>query len=96
MVTDEEAMTLFHPQELRTISRCEVKLFGNTYYSAQWEEFHGEQMRIAYDIHDPAHVWVHNADGCLVAVARLNANSRDYMPRSYTETVGQALQSQER
>jgi hypothetical protein len=42
----------------RTISRCEIALFGNRYFSRALEEFHGERLRIGYDVNDASRVWV--------------------------------------
>ncbi|AKU24833.1 transposase [Massilia sp. NR 4-1] len=84
-VTDDEARPLFRPQELRTVRRCELELFGNRYFSRALEELHTEQVRVGYDIHDPATVWVYDADGRFICTAGLNANQRDYMPKSMVE-----------
>lgn len=81
-VADDEVRPLFRPQVLRTIRRCEIEVFGNRYFARALEEFHGEQLRIGYDIHDPAKVWVYDAEGRFICTAELDANKRDYMPQS--------------
>jgi putative transposase len=81
-VADDDARPLFRPQVLRTIRRCEIELFGNRYFSRALEEFHSEQLRIGYDIHDPHKVWVYDADGRFICTAAWDANKRDYMPKS--------------
>lgn len=81
-VADDEARPLFRPQVLRTVRRCEIELFGNRYFARALEEFHSEQLRVGYDIHDPAKVWVYDADGRFLCSAELDANKRDYMPKS--------------
>lgn len=81
-VTDDAARPLFRPQMLRTVRRGEIEMLGNRYFSRSLEEFHGEQLRIGYDIHDPQTVWVYDADGRFLCTAELDANKRDYMPKS--------------
>lgn len=81
-VSDDEARPLFRPQELRVVRRCELELFGNRYFARSLEEFHGSQLRVGYDIHDPQFVWVYDDDGRFLCKAELDANKRDYMPRS--------------
>jgi putative transposase len=85
LITDDEARPLFRPQVLRTVRRCEIELFGNRYFTRQLEEFHTEQLRVGYDIHDPAHVWVYDDAGRFICTAELDGNKRDYMPRSVIE-----------
>ncbi|WP_370459807.1 Mu transposase C-terminal domain-containing protein [Aquitalea sp. LB_tupeE] len=82
LVSDDEARPLFRPQLLRTVRRCEIELLGNRYFATALEEFHSEQLRIGYDIHDPARVWVYDADGRFICTAELDANKRDYVPQS--------------
>lgn len=81
-VSEFEAADLWRPYELRTVSRCEVALHGNTYYSPDLEPHHGEQVRVGYEIHDAARVWVRNLDGQLIAIAGFEANKRAYFPVS--------------
>ncbi|MCG8993248.1 Mu transposase C-terminal domain-containing protein [Laribacter hongkongensis] len=81
-VTDDEARPLFRPQMLRTVRRCEIELLGNRYFAKALEEYHGEQLRVGYDIHDPHLVWVYDDEGRFLCTAELDANKRDYMPKS--------------
>ncbi|BBF85730.1 phage transposase [Aquitalea magnusonii] len=80
----EEAY-LFRPQVERTISRCEISLFGNRYFSRTLEEFHGERLRIGYDVNDASRVWVYADDGRLICTAEWNANVRSFFPVSVIE-----------
>lgn len=84
-VSDDDTRPLFRPQALRTVRRCELELFGNRYFAKALEEFHTEQLRVGYDIHDPAKVWVYRDDGRFICTAELDGNKRDYMPRSVVE-----------
>lgn len=80
----EEAY-LFRPQVERTISRCEISVFGNRYFSRELEEFHGERLRIGYDVNDASQIWVYADDGRLICTAEWNANVRSYFPVSVIE-----------
>jgi putative transposase len=84
-VADDEVRPLFRPQALRTVRRCELELFGNRYFAKALEEFHTQQLRIGYDIHDPAKVWVYDEAGRFICNAELDANVREYMPKSVVE-----------
>lgn len=84
-VADDEVRPLFRPQVLRVVRRCEIEVFGNRYFTRALEEFHGEQLRVGYDIHDPAKVWVYDDEGRFICTADLDANKRDYMPKSVIE-----------
>lgn len=82
MISQEESISLFRPQVLRTIRRGEVELFGQRYFNAALEEFNGDELPVSYDIHDPQLVWVYSRDGRLICDAELDANKVDYMPQS--------------
>lgn len=84
-VNENEAAYLFRPQMERTVRRCEVALFGNTYYDKALEEFHGERVKVAYDIHDGSKVWVYSHRDVLICVAGFEANKDAYMPQSAIE-----------
>lgn len=85
VITEEDARPLFRPQTIRTVRRCEIELFTNRYFNPALEEFHGEKLRIAYDLHDPKMIWVYSSDGRLICTAELDANVRDYMAPSFVE-----------
>lgn len=82
LITEEETRPLFRPQTIRTVRRCEIELFTNRYFDAALEEFNGEKMRIAYDLHDPSRVWVYTSEGRLVCIAGLDANVQPYKAQS--------------
>ncbi|WP_423708635.1 Mu transposase C-terminal domain-containing protein [Undibacterium sp. WLX3042] len=84
-ITDDEARPLFRPQVMRSVRRCEIELFTNRYYSAALEEFHGTEVRVGYDLHDPHLVWIYADDGRLICTAELDGNKVDYMPQSFVE-----------
>ncbi|CAB3764222.1 Mu transposase C-terminal domain-containing protein [Paraburkholderia humisilvae] len=84
-LTDTEAQNVFRPRVERTVSRGEIALFNNRYFSGLLEEFHGEQVHVAFDIHDAQRVWVHHMDGRFICTAEFGANERHYMPMSFVE-----------
>lgn len=87
MVTDDEARPLFRPQVLRVINRAEVNLFNNRYFAPLLEEFHGEQVRIAYDIHDVEKIWIYNQKGVFLGVGELDGNKRAHHPQPVIEQL---------
>lgn len=84
-LTAAEAQNVFRPRVERTVSRGEIALFNNRYFSGLLEEFHGEQVQVAFDIHDAQRVWVHHMDGRFICTAEFGANERHYFPTSFVE-----------
>lgn len=81
--------TLFRPRVSRTVARGELTLFNNKYFARALEEFHGEQIHVAYDIHNPAAVWAYWPDGRLICTAEVNGNSKHYFPVAVVEQARQ-------
>lgn len=79
-LTDEEMVDFFRPRITRTATRGEINLFTNIYFSRQLEEFHGLALHVAYDIHDPAKVWIYAPDGRFICEAEVNGNKRAAFP----------------
>lgn len=75
----------FRPYALRKVARGEVKLFGNIYFSRELEQYHGAEVSVGYDIHDPHQVWVRDDEGRLIAKAEWNANRAAYFAKSVVE-----------
>ena len=84
-IESEEQMFLFLPQEIRTVQRSEVSLRNNRYYSPLLEEYHQQQVRIAYNEHNADRVWVLDMDGRFIAAADWDANARDFYPKAVVE-----------
>lgn len=80
MLEESTLYTLFRPRVTRTIQRAEIALFTNIYFARELAEFHGTEAQIAYDIHDPAKVWVYTPEGRFICEAQANGNRRHYMP----------------
>ena len=79
-LTEAELVDFFRPRIERTVARGEINLFTNIYYSRQLEEFHGMALHVAYDIRDPARVWIYAPDGRFICDAEVNGNKRSAFP----------------
>lgn len=84
-IEEDEKHMLFMPQVMRVVQRGQVFLRNNRYFSMALEEYHGDSVRVAYDIHDAEHVWIYDDVGRLICKAQWNANSTAYMPVSVIE-----------
>lgn len=84
-IEPDDAMYLFMPQEIRKVARGEIRLHNNLYFSNDLKEFHGDNLRVAYNIHDAHWVWLFDDDGRFVCKAEWNGNQIDYMPKSFVE-----------
>ena len=73
------------PQEIRQVQRGELNLFGNRYFSRALTEWDGCKVRMAYDVHDAARVWVRTLEGILICEAGFEANATRYFPKSVVE-----------
>ena len=89
MLSDDEASDLFRPYQKRVVSRGEVRLLNNIYFDTALADFHGEVVRVGFDVADPAQVYVRNNEGRLICVAKLNANRRDYFAKSFLEQANE-------
>lgn len=78
----DELDSLFRPVEIRTVTRGLVSLGARKYFASALEYYHGEQVEVAYDPHDPALVWIRQVGGPLICEARLDANKAPYFPPS--------------
>lgn len=85
MLTEAEARGVFRPRMERGVARGEISLFNNRYFSSALEEFHGDRVQVAFDIHDASRIWVYDLDGRFICDAEFGANQRHYMPMSYVE-----------
>lgn len=81
--------TLFRPRIERTVARGELVLFNNRYFARELTEFHGEQIHVAYDIHNAGKVWAYWPDGRLICTADVDGNKRHYFPVPVVEQARQ-------
>lgn len=77
--------SLMRPQVIRMTRRGEIAWAGNTYFTTDLTGFHGEEIRIAYDVRDASQIWTYTLDGELIGPAQLEGNSTDYMPKTMLE-----------
>ena len=76
---------LFRPRVERTIARGRVSLFTNYYASNALEEFHGDRVQVAYDLHQVDKVWLYTPEGRYIGEAQINGNTRHYYPVAVVE-----------
>ncbi|ERX27558.1 hypothetical protein Q009_04334 [Pseudomonas aeruginosa U2504] len=74
-VRGEELRDLFRPHERRTVRRALVSLYQQKYHHPELEHWNGEEVQIAYDIHDGERVWVKTLDGRLICEAALDSTT---------------------
>lgn len=89
MVEADEADDLFRPYKEATTRRGEITLFTNRYFSHDLAPYHGEKMRVGFDIHDASRVWVRNQAGQLICVAEFEANKQHYFPQSFIDQAAE-------
>lgn len=82
-----ELATLFMPSIIRKAARGEVRLFNGLYFHKDLMLVDGEQVQVAYDIHDASRVWVKKISGELIAEAALDGNRDGYMPQPLIERL---------
>jgi putative transposase len=85
MVAAEDAEMLFKPRIKRTVIRGEVQLFNNKYFSKALELHHGEELQVAYDIHDADFVWIYGAEGEYICKAEWGGNEIAYFAQPVIE-----------
>lgn len=76
---------LMRPQAVRRTLRGEITWDGNKYFLEDLRHIHGENVRIAYDVHDASRVWVRTLEGELIGEALLDGNADDYQPLNRIE-----------
>ncbi|MEW6691584.1 MAG: DNA-binding protein [Pseudomonadota bacterium] len=80
---------LLRPRLTRTTHRGEVRLFNMRYYAPELAMLEGDEreVSVAYDIRDGSHVWIHDREGRLLAIAERDGNAAPYMPQSVLEVA---------
>ena len=68
------------PQIERTVSRCEIRLFNNLYYSEALRDEHNRQVLVNYDLHDATKIIVSRMDGSLICEAFWDGNKKAAFP----------------
>jgi putative transposase len=81
--------SLTRPQVVRTTRRGEVGFSSYRYFLDALRDFHGEEVRVAYDFRDASRVWVHTMDGELIGEALLDGNATPAMPQTLLEKAAE-------
>lgn len=90
LVPEEMLSDLFRPYEIRTTRRGEVVLPWGRYFDAALVAYHGERMRVGYDIQDGSRVWVRSdRDGRLVAIAQRDGNVIEALPQTKRDHIAE-------
>jgi putative transposase len=89
LVLETERDDLFRPYKEAITRRALVQVYGNSYFHRDLEHYHGETVRVGYDIHDASRVWVRDRAGRLICVAEFEGNKRSYFPQSFIEQAAQ-------
>jgi len=83
-VSIDQLRDLFRPHETKTVRRAKVRLYSQDYHHAELEHWNGEEVQVAYDIHDGERVWIKTLEGQLICEATLDS-VRGYRARSVYE-----------
>lgn len=84
-ISKQEARQAFMPSIPRRVDRGYVTFINNSYFHSDLVQFHGQVVRVTYDLHDPNSVLVYASDGRRICEAGWDANKRDYFPVSFVE-----------
>jgi putative transposase len=87
-LTDDEALNLYRPWVERTPARGEVRWINNIYFHQKLAELPGKtKVRMAYDLHNPNHVWISDLQGRFICIAEWDGNKVDGFAKSYVEKL---------
>lgn len=84
-LTSVELREMFMPEMVRVAQRGWIELINNQYFSEELINVDGEEVRVAFDIHDPSEVIIRRMDGSYVCTAIWNGNKRAAIPVSHME-----------
>ena len=82
----------FRPEEVRTVLRGEINLFGNRYFSNELAELHKDKVRVVFDIHDATRIWVRSMEGEPICEAGFQANSVRLLPQALRRAAPRTAQ----
>lgn len=89
LVLENERDDLFRPYKEAITRRALVTVYGNSYFHRDLEHYHGETVRVGYDIHDASRVWVRDRAGRLICVAEFEGNKRSHFPQSFIDQAAE-------
>lgn len=79
-MTDGELREMFMPEVKRVAQRGWIALENNQYFSKELITVDRQEVRVAFDIHDPTEVIVRQMDGTYVCTAIWNGNTASPVP----------------
>lgn len=82
MVPESVRPDLFMPGEVRKVRNGAVRIFGESYYSSELTEFHGDLVEVRYDIWNPDEVQIWTTRGEKICPAAREGNALPYFPQS--------------
>ncbi|TZG41653.1 DDE-type integrase/transposase/recombinase [Halomonas eurihalina] len=74
--------SLMRPQETRKTHRGEVRYAGGIYFLDALRDFHGEEIKVAWDYRDVSSVGIYTLAGEWIGDAVLDGNATDAMPQT--------------
>ena len=87
-LTEDEALNLFRPFEIRKPTRGEVRWINNLYYHPKLAELpENSKVRVAYDLHHADHVWISDLEGVFICIAVWNGNKVDGFAKSLKDKL---------
>ncbi|MGQ6549747.1 Mu transposase C-terminal domain-containing protein [Serratia sp. IR-2025] len=86
-LSELELREAFMPEQIRTAQRGWLSLFNNDYFAETLINVDGEDVRVAFDIHDATRVIVRRMDGSFVCEAIWNGNKKAAIPVNVMETA---------
>lgn len=79
-MTDGELREMFMPEVIRVAQRGWIALENNQYFSKELINVDRQEVRVAFDIHDPNEVIIRQMDGTYVCTAIWNGNTASPVP----------------
>ncbi|MEZ3140828.1 Mu transposase C-terminal domain-containing protein [Citrobacter braakii] len=86
-LSEIELREMFMPEQLRIAQRGYIQLLTNTYYAPELINVDGEQVRVAFDIHDGSRVYIRKIDGTFICEAVWDGNLVAAVPVTAMQTA---------
>ncbi|WP_197061288.1 DNA-binding protein [Marinobacter sp. MCTG268] len=80
--------SLTRPQNVRKTHRGEVRINGGIYFLDLLRDFHGEEVKVAWDYRDSSSVGVFTLEGEWIGEAELDGNSQAAFPAAVVDRAG--------
>ncbi|WP_438454674.1 DNA-binding protein [Vreelandella venusta] len=81
--------SLMRPQEVRKTNRGEVRINGVVYFLDALRDFHGEEIRVAWDYRDTGSVGIFTLEGEHIGDALLDGNATPAMPATMIQRAAE-------